>query len=240
MEILITGVKKMGLPLSRRQLEQFGIYYQELVNWNRRVNLTSVTDFEGVQVKHFLDSLTVMPLLEKGKGYKSFRVIDIGAGAGFPGLPLKIMLPEVDLVLLEATAKKTVFLQHIVRKLELEGVEIVTGRAEDVAHEAQYREQFDIVLSRAVAPLPVLVELTLPFCALGGSFIAQKKGAIGAELSSAERAISLLGGSLREKKAVEMEELGDSRLLVIIDKVAPTPPHYPRRPGIPAKRPLRG
>ena len=238
MEILITGVKKMGLPLSRRQLEQFGIYYQELVDWNRRVNLTSVTDFEGVQVKHFLDSLTVMPLLEKGKGYNNFRVIDVGAGAGFPGLPLKILSPEIDLVLLEATAKKTEFLQHIVRKLELEGVEIVNGRAESIARENQYREKFDIVLSRAVAPLPILVELTLPFCALGGSFIAQKKGDIDAEVSSAEKAIGLLGGSLREVRKIELEELNDERFLVIIDKVAPTPPQYPRRPGIPNKRPL--
>ena len=240
MEKLEVGVKKLGMSLSLRHLEQFGIYYQELVCWNRRVNLTSITDYEEVQVKHFLDSLTVMPLLEKGKGYKNFRVIDVGAGAGFPGLPLKIMLPEVDLALLEATAKKAEFLQHIVRKLELEGVEIVNGRAESIAHENRYREKFDIALSRAVAPLPILLELTLPFCALGGSFIAQKKGDIDAEVSSAERAISLLGGSLREVRKIELEELNDERFLVIIDKVAPAPPQYPRRPGIPARRPLRG
>jgi len=141
-------------------------------------------------------------------------------------------------VLLEATAKKAAFLHHLKQKLGLNNVEIVAGRAEDVAHQAQYRERFDIVLSRAVAPLPTLVELTLPFCTIGGSFIAQKKGAFDLEISKATKAISLLGGNLRQVKKVDLEEFTDERWLIIIDKVSPTPELYPRRPGIPSKRPL--
>ena len=165
-------------------------------------------------------------------------LIDVGTGAGIPGIPLKILLPEIKLVLLDATAKKATFLHHIKGKLELDNVEIIVGRAEEVAHKTQYRENFDLVLSRAVARLPTLVELTLPFCAPGGSFIAQKKGDVNSEITRADRAISLLGGNLREVKRIELAEFADERWLVIIDKVAPTPPQYPRRPGIPAKRPL--
>jgi len=228
----------LGLQLSPEQLAQFQVYYQELISWNRRVNLTAITDYEEVQIKHFLDSLTVVLALRQPVGEARFRLIDVGTGAGLPGIPLKILLPEIELVLLEATAKKAAFLQHIKDKLGLSEVEIVVGRAEDVAREARYREQFELVLSRAVARLPTLVELTLPFCALGGSFIAQKKGDISPEITEAARAISLMGGNLREVKKVDLEEFADERWLIIIDKVAPTPQPYPRRPGIPAKRPI--
>lgn len=234
MEKLIGGAKKLGLELTPTQLEQFSIYYQELIDWNQRMNLTKITGYEEVQIKHFLDSLTVTLALKQ----EGFRLIDVGTGAGLPGIPLKILLPDIRLVLLEATAKKATFLHHLTGKLGLDDVEIVVGRAEEVAHQSQYREKFDIVLSRGVAPLPTLVELTLPFCAIGGSFIAQKKGAIDAETSQATRAISLLGGNLRERKRIELEEFADERWLVIIDKVSPTPQNYPRRPGMPRKRPI--
>jgi len=238
MERLILGAKKLGLPLNPGQVEQFHIYYQELITWNERINLTAITDYEEVQIKHFLDSLTVTLALKQPLGGEGLRLIDVGAGAGLPGIPLKILLPAIKLTLLEATAKKAAFLQHLRHKLGLDDVEIVVGRAEDVAHETQYREKFDIVLSRAVAPLPTLAELTLPFCAVGGSFVAQKKGTIDLEISQATRAISLLGGKLREAKRIELEEFTDERWLITIDKVLPTPQPYPRRPGIPAKRPL--
>ncbi len=146
--------------------------------------------------------------------------------------------PDIKLVLLDATAKKATFLHHIKDKLELRNVEIVVGRAEAVAHLAEYREQFDVVLSRGVAPLVTLVELTLPFCAIGGRSIAQKKGEIGEEIESARSAITQLGGRLREVRRVELTEFTDERYLVVIDKVGPTPEKYPRRPGMPAKRPL--
>ncbi len=238
MEKLISGAMKLGLQLTPRQLEQFAIYYQELVAWNQRMNLTAITDYEEVQVKHFLDSLTVVLGLEPAADIGSLRVIDVGTGAGLPGLPLKIASPSIKLVLLDATAKKASFLRHLKQKLELDDVEIVVGRAEEVAHLSEYRERFDIVLSRGVAPLSTLVELTLPFCTIGGSFIAQKKGEIDPEIGQATKAISTLGGNLREVKRVDLEEFTDERCLIIIDKVAPTPAGYPRRPGIPAKRPI--
>jgi len=237
-EKFASGARKLGIELTSRQLEQFQIYYHELIEWNQRVNLTAITGYEEVQIKHFLDSLTVILALKQPLGKESFRLIDVGTGAGIPGIPLKIILPDIKLVLLEATAKKADFLHHIKHKLGLDDVEIIVGRAEDVACKAQYREKFELVLSRAVARLPTLVELTLPFCAVGGSFIAQKKGDIDPEISQGGKAISLLGGNLREVKRVDLTEFTDSRWLVVIDKVSPTPQQYPRRPGIPAKRPL--
>jgi 16S rRNA (guanine527-N7)-methyltransferase len=148
------------------------------------------------------------------------------------------LLPEISLALLDATAKKSVFLQHVVDKLGLSGVEIVVGRAETIAREDKYREKFGLVLARAVAEMPALVELTLPFCALGGRVVAQKKGDIAEELRRAQNAVTLLGGELREVKAVDLPEFQDKRSLVVIDKVQPTPEKYPRRPGMPEKRPI--
>ena len=236
MEKLNVGAKKLGLELNSKQLEQFHLYYQELIDWNQRVNLTAITDYEEVQIKHFLDSLTIALAWQPRNAAP--RLIDVGTGAGIPGLPLKILSPKIKLVLLEATAKKAAFLHHLHPKLELDNIEIVVGRAEEVAHLAQYREKFDVVLSRGVAPLPTLVELTLPFCTIGGSFIAQKKGAIDPEISRASQAISILGGNLRGVERVNLGEFTDKRWLVIIDKVLPTPQLYPRRPGIPSRRPL--
>lgn len=236
MDKLIAGAQKLGWQLSPEQVEQFAIYYHELIDWNRRINLTAITDYQEVQIKHFLDSLTVTLALPQPLA--SFRLIDVGTGAGMPGIPLKILLPNIKLVLLDATAKKALFLHHLKEKLELDDVDIVVGRAEEVAHQPEYRERFDVVLSRGVAPLSTLVELTLPFSAIGGSFIAQKKGYIEAEIAQATKAIQLLGGNLRQVEKIDLAEFSNERCLIIIDKVAPTPASYPRRPGVPAKRPL--
>lgn len=226
------------MQLTPEQLERFQTYYQELIDWNQRLNLTRITDYEEGQVKHFLDSLTVVLALKPPVDGEGLRLIDVGTGAGMPGIPLKILLPGISLVLLDATAKKAAFLRHIRQKLGLDDVEIIVGRAEDVAREALYREKFGLVLSRAVASLSTLVELTLPFCAIDGRFIAQKKGGVDSEINRAARAIGLLGGELREVRKITLEEFTDERWLVVIDKVSVTPPQYPRRPGIPAKKPL--
>jgi 16S rRNA (guanine527-N7)-methyltransferase len=238
MDKLKSGAAGLGLHLIPEQLEQFEVYYRELVDWNKRVNLTSITDYEEAQVIHFLDSLTVVLGLDSPATGSDLKVIDVGSGAGFPGLPLRIVFPSLRLVLLEATARKVRFLEHIVAKLGLENVEIVAGRAEEAAHRDDYREKFDVAVSRAVAPLSVLAELVLPFCAVGGRIIAPKKGSISSEIDRASKAIAALGGELNEVKEIKLEEFKDSRYLVIINKINKTPDKYPRRPGIPAKRPI--
>ena len=238
MDKLISGAAKLGLHLTHEQLQQFEAYYRALIDWNTRVNLTAITEYEEVQVKHFLDSLTVAAAIGPEIARKSLRVIDVGTGAGMPGIPLKIVFRNIKLTLLEATGKKTKFLENMVAQLGLKDVAVVSGRAEETAHQPQFREQFDVVLSRAVASLPALAELTLPFCRINGYFVAQKKGDISDEIKQAQKAITLMGGRLREIKQVELEEFDDNRCLVIIDKVKATPARYPRRPGMPEKRPV--
>jgi len=237
MEKLLHGTEKLGIALTPEQLEQFRIYYEVMIDWNRRVNLTRITGYDAVQTRHFLDSLTVSLAMPSGRETQP-RVIDVGTGAGLPGLPLKILYPDIDLYLLEATAKKTEFLRHLSAELNLSGVQILTARAEEIARNPDYREGFDIVLARALASLPVLAELTLPLCRVGGRLIAQKKGTIKDESVQARHAIGLMGGKIHEIKRLYLSEFSDERQLVIITKVAPTPDAYPRRPGIPAKRPL--
>jgi 16S rRNA (guanine527-N7)-methyltransferase len=239
MKKLIEGARKLGIDLDARQVGQFELYCQELIEWNKRVNLTAVTDYSSVQIKHFLDSLTVaLALPAKEMQRPDFDIVDVGTGAGFPGLPLKIVFPPPRLVLIEPTAKKTDFLHHVIRKLQLEKVEVLNARAEEAAHLSLYREQFALALSRAVAPLPTLVELTLPFCRIGGRFVGQKKGEIAGEISRAEKAIAALGGKLGQIKKIELNEFTDTRYLIIVDKIYPTPGKYPRRTGVPERRPI--
>ena len=240
MKRLIEGAGKLGIEFSARQVRQFELYYQELIEWNKKINLTAITDYSSVQVKHFLDSLTVtLALTGKDVERPDFNIIDIGTGAGFPGVPLKILLPQPRLVLIEPTTKKTAFLRHIINKLELENIEILNSGAEEAAHLSLYREQFALVLSRAVALLPALVELTLPFCRIGGRFIAQKKGEVNQEVDGAQKAIATLGGKLDQIKKMELDAFDDARYLVIIDKIYRTPNKYPRRPGVPKRRPIQ-
>ena len=239
MERLITGAEKLGLSLNREQIRQFEVYCREMLDWNQRVNLTAITDYEEVQTRHFLDSLTIYSVLEKSQSCENLNILDIGTGAGFPGIPLKITIPDIKLTLIEATGKKTEFLNYVVSVLGLENVKITTGRAEELAHRAEYRTGFNVVVSRAVASMATLAELTLPFSPTGGMVIAPKKGDIRKEIEDALKAIDILGGSLHEVRLVELDELIDDRYLVIIDKVSPTPDKYPRRPGIPEKRPIK-
>ena len=244
MDVLIHGASALGLTLSPAQTDLFGRYSELLLDWNNRVNLTHITNPEDVQRKHFLDSLSCVLALDTNDALPRFdawdgkRFIDVGAGAGFPGLPLKIALPGIRLTLLEATGKKTSFLQAVVSELELSEVDIVTGRAEEVAHQVDHRHSYDVALARALAPMVTLVELTLPFLRQGGMLVAQKGEDPAMEVADADYAVALLGGRLHRVTAVTVPGLEAARHLVQVDKVSPTPDQYPRRPGIPKKRPL--
>ena len=237
METLAQGAGEAGMFLTGEQLDQFETYYQELARWNRRVNLTSITGYEEVQVGHFLDSLTVFLAAPESLSPPS-RVVDVGAGGGFPGLPLKLAFPGIQLVLMESVGKKAAFLEHLVSLLKLDGVGVLTGRAEDFAHRPELRESFDLVLARGLARLPVLLEYSMPFCRIGGKTVAHKHGGLDKEMMSASRALDTLGGRLGAEIPVQVTGLTDNRVLLVVEKVAATPERYPRRAGVPAKRPL--
>jgi 16S rRNA (guanine527-N7)-methyltransferase len=236
MDLLKASAIEWGLKLTLGQIDAFELYYHQLIAWNERVNLTSITDYEEVQVKHFLDSLSCLQALTPLA--PGTRCIDIGAGPGFPGLPLKIVRPQMRLTLLEATGKKVLFLQHIVGELELQGVEIIMGRAEELGRQPPHREVYEVAVARAVAQLAVLLEYALPLLVTGGIFVAQKGVEVEDEVEAAQSALLILGGRIKEVKAVHLPGLGAPRHLVVVEKVTPTPQKYPRRAGIPAKRPL--
>lgn len=237
MDQLVDGAQRLlGLTLTPRQQQAFELYKKELLAWNARFNLTAITDAEGVQIRHFLDSLScLLAINDFGAG---LSLVDVGTGAGFPGLPLKILHPTLRVTLVEATGKKTEFLRHIVDLLELRHVTVVHARAEQVGQDPQHREAYDWVTARAVSALPTLAEYMLPLCRLGGYCLAQKGEDAAAEVSSAETALYLLGGQLNRLVPVELPGLAETRHLVVIDKVARTPTKYPRPSGRPAKRPL--
>lgn len=229
----------MGLSLSEEQLDRFERYYRALVARNRYVNLTRITGYGDVQVRHFLDSLSCLPVMGGPAALAGRRVIDVGSGAGFPGIPVGIAAPDVRLTLLEATGKKADFLREVVASLDLREVDVVTGRAEGLGHEPAHRESYDFVLARAVAALPSLAELLLPLCKTGGRCLALKKGDVVAEVKEAEKAVAALGGTVALLQRVAIIPGENDRYLVVMEKVGTTPERYPRRPGIPAKRPLR-
>lgn len=234
--MLSQGAAELGVELSAHQLDSFETYYLELADWNQRVNLTAITGWQQVQVLHFLDSLTVVLALSGGPP-SAMRLVDVGSGAGFPGLPLKLAFPEIRLTLVESVGKKARFLEHIVEELGLSDVEVLTGRAEQLAHRAELRESFDLAVSRGVARMSTLLEYTLPFCCLGGRVALLKRG-VDSELAGAVRALETLGGRIGQSYPVEVTGLNDGRIVLTVDKVGPTPDDYPRRPGMPAKRPL--
>lgn len=221
------------ISLSDSQLRAFRRYSDELQRWNERTNLTAVTDPHEIEVKHFIDSISCLPILEAAG-----RVVDVGAGAGFPGIPLKIMRSQLDVTLVEATRKKVDFCRHMITQLGLRGIEAVHARAEELGHQSGHRAGYDWAVARAVATLPVLVEYLLPFVRVGGQMIAMKGETGPQEAQAAEAAITVLGGRLRQLVPVELPTVVERRYLVVIDKVSATPEAYPRRPGVPAKRPL--
>lgn len=234
--------KQAGIELDKDQIGKFLLFLQELKEWNRKVNLTAINDEEEILVKHFIDSLSCL-LGVPSKIYQKIRkIIDIGSGAGFPGIPLKIYQPRFELTLLEATRKKVEFMRYISGKLGFErSLKVIHGRAEEYGRNGEYREKYDLAVSRAVSNLAILAEYCLPFVKIGGIFISQKGREIKGELQKAGKAIEVLGGRVREvipyKLSLREGEL--ERNLVVIDKVEKTPEDYPRRTGVVVKRPIR-
>lgn len=231
--LLATTTAAWGLGLSQRQLDQFAIYVTELRRWNEQVNLTAISDDREIIIRHFLDSLRCA----LSWGTAPNNLVDVGAGAGFPGLPLKILRPELSLTLVESVEKKAAFLRHIAAELDLSDVNIIVGRAETAGRSETHRERYDLAVARAVAELRVLAEYCLPFCRVSGRFLAPKGGQIADELAEARKAIDQLGGQLIALEDVDLPDV-ERRKLVVVQKISPTPQQFPRKVGVPAKRPL--
>lgn len=232
---LVEGAGQLGLRLTAAQLARFARYQELLLIWNRRINLTAITDPAEIQVRHFLDSLSCALVMKSLDGK---TLADVGTGAGFPGVVLKIYYPDLRLTLVESVAKKTRFLKALVAELGLVDVTIVNTRAELLGQDPGYRERYDWVVARAVAEMRALVEYLLPLCRPGGHVLAQKGAGAAAETAAALYAIETLGGALPHLYPVQLPGVADVHHLVVIEKSTKTPPHYPRRTGMPSKQPL--
>jgi 16S rRNA (guanine527-N7)-methyltransferase len=236
MESLINDALTLfNVHLTARQVMALINYEKELVEWNQKFNLTAIRDVESIRTKHFLDSYSCVLAW---KGTPPLRLVDVGTGAGFPGIPLKIVYPTMHVTLVESVGKKAMFCQHIISKLGLEDVEVIQARAEALGQDPAHRESYDYAVARAVANLNILSEYLLPLVKVGGTMLAQKGESGPAEAQSAEKAMKLLGGKLKQLIPVELPGVPDDRFLVLVDKVAATPPKYPRKAGIPMKTPL--
>ena len=234
LNLLAAGAREFDLDLSPAQLDQFSRYADLLIEWNLRFNLTSIVDLRDIVIKHFLDSLSAARSIPPGP----IKLIDVGAGAGLPGLAIKLVRPDIALTLLEATRKKCDFLKAVVDDLQLTPVQIVNGRAEEAGRAAEHREAYDIAMARGVAAMPTLLEYLLPFVQVGGLTIAQKSKEVLNDVQHAELALATLGGRMRDIVPVSVPELNETRYLVVIEKIAATPEKYPRRTGVPSKKPL--
>jgi 16S rRNA (guanine527-N7)-methyltransferase len=236
MERLVHDARELfNVHITGRQVMSLITYEKELIEWNQKFNLTAIRDSDSIRTKHFLDSFSCVLAW---KAYPPERLIDVGTGAGFPGLPLKILYPHMKLTLIESVGKKAMFCQHIISVLGLQDVDVVHKRAEDLGQNPKHRESYDWAVARAVANLNVLSEYLIPFVKIGGRMLAQKGESGPAEAQSAENAMKLLGGKLEQLLPVHLPGVADDRYLVVVEKVAATPPNYPRKPGIPGKQPL--
>ncbi len=240
MDHLAPAVKQLlGFDLTPAQIAAFRTYAAELAEWNEKFNLTAIKSPADVEIKHFADSLSCLLAFRNQHAARAFRMVDVGTGAGFPGIPLKIVCPEMKLTLVESVGKKVTFLEHVVNKLELKDVAALKARGEEVGRDAAHRECYDWAVARAVAELPTLLELLLPLVKVGGKVLAQKGENAPAEAQGAEKAAGILGGTLERVTPVELPGVAGCRYLVVFDKTAATPAKYPRRPGVPGKEPLR-
>lgn len=235
MDRLTDLLNEKGINLSSEQQQQFESYFQLLISWNKKVNLTAITDREEVVIKHFYDSLTPSFFFEFAD---NASICDVGSGAGFPAIPLKIMFPNLRVTIVDSLNKRLLFLEEVKKQLHLENISFFHDRAETFAHRTAVREQFDWVVARAVANLAVLCEYCLPLVRQGGSFLALKGGQADEEIHDASAAIRILGGALKRQCAIELPGHCGSRLIVQIAKEKATPKKYPRKPGMPAKKPL--
>lgn len=230
------NLESINVELSDKQIEQLDKYYEILVEWNSFMNLTGITEYEEVMLKHYLDSLVLRLPIDDGNSH--IKLIDVGTGAGFPGLPLKIAYPDTEVVLFDSLNKRIKFLDEVIAQLGLKGISTVHGRAEDGGKSKELREQFDVSVSRAVADLSVLSEYNLPFVKVGGYFVAYKSGEIDEELEKSKKAISILGGQIEKVDKFKLPETDIERSLVYIKKVKNTPKKFPRKAGLPAKEPI--
>lgn len=233
--VLTEGCRKVGVELSDTQAEQFLAYYEYLVEKNKVMNLTGITEYNEVVLKHFVDSLSLARIIDLNQ-YET--LLDLGTGAGFPGIPLKIAFPHLKVVLMDSLNKRINFLNEVIEKLQCRNIEAVHARAEDAARRKEYREQFDLCVSRAVANLSSLSEYCLPFVKKGGMFISYKSMDIDEEINNSKRAVSLLGGKIKEKKEFYLPDSDIGRSFIIIEKEKNTPAKYPRKAGMPSKEPL--
>ena len=234
-QLLREGLSSFPVKPTDRQLQQFLDYYDILTEWNQVMNLTAITDYEEVVAKHFVDSISLIQVTDLNR---EMKVIDIGTGAGFPGIPLKILFPELKITLLDSLNKRIRFLNEVIGKLELTDVEAIHGRAEDFARQKEYREQFDLCVSRAVANLSTLSEYCLPYVKKGGYFISYKSGDIEEEVKASGKALGILGGELEDVVKFSLPGTDIGRAFVKIRKIKDTSKKYPRKAGLPAKEPL--
>lgn len=233
--ILEDGCQAFGVTLTEKQIEQFEKYYELLVEWNKVMNLTGITEFDEVMQKHFVDSAAAAKYVEMEKVNS---LIDVGTGAGFPGIPLKILYPHLQVTLLDSLNKRIKFLEEVVDNLGLTGIETVHGRAEDAAKKAEYREQFDLSVSRAVANLASLTEYCLPFVKVGGKFVSYKSVSVDEEITQSKKAVYVLGGEIGKVEKFNLPGSDMERSLVVVEKKRSTPKKYPRKAGMPTKEPL--
>lgn len=235
-ELLINGLKELGLSVTDSQIDKFNLYYEMLIETNKVMNLTSITEYEQVIIKHFIDSLLVVNVYDINE---SKNMIDVGTGAGFPGIPIKIMYPEINVTLLDSLNKRLKFLNNVIEKLELKNISTIHGRAEDIAHKKEYREKYDLCVSRAVANLSTLSEYCVPFIKNNGKFISYKSSISSDEIIESKKAISVLGGKITKEETVHLPYSDMDRIFVIINKEKETPKKYPRKAGTPSKEPIK-